>query len=57
VQGPGMDTVGNMMQFAPVQNGPRHMSQESISIQDAGGWSNGRHSPDAWGSISARAMR
>lgn len=58
VSSPGMDTVGNLPQFASPQNGPRHMSQESISIHDAsGGWTNGRHSPDAWGSISARSMR
>jgi hypothetical protein len=52
------DSVGNMSQFAPSQNGPRHASQESVSV-DAGGWQNGngRHSPDAWGSISARSLR
>ncbi|KAE8448088.1 hypothetical protein EG329_009853 [Mollisiaceae sp. DMI_Dod_QoI] len=48
------DTVGQMPSFAPNQNGSRHVSQESI---DAGGWANGRHSPDAWGSISARSTR
>jgi hypothetical protein len=56
VQSPGVDTVGNMVQFAPSQNGARHVSQESISV-DTGGWANGRHSPDAWGSISARSVR
>jgi hypothetical protein len=58
VQNSGGDSVGNMAQFAPSQNGPRHASQESISV-DAGGWQkgNGRHSPDAWGSISARSLR
>lgn len=50
------DTLGQMPNFAPNQNGSRHVSQESMSI-DAGGWTNGRHSPDAWGSISARSMR
>jgi hypothetical protein len=53
---PGGDTLGNMGKFASVQNGTRHVSQESMSI-DAGGWQNGRHSPDAWGTISARSMR
>jgi hypothetical protein len=54
-QNPGGDSVGNMAQF----NVPRHASQESVSIE-GGGWhngNNGRHSPDAWGSISARALR
>merc|ERR1711964_776340 len=50
----GVDTLGQMGQFAPKSNGSRHVSQESV---DAGGWANGRHSPDAWGSISARSMR
>ncbi|CZR59854.1 related to GTS1-transcription factor of the Gcs1p/Glo3p/Sps18p family [Phialocephala subalpina] len=54
-QGTG-DTVGQMPTFAPIQNGSRHVSQESMSI-DTGGWTNGRHSPDAWGSISARSTR
>ncbi|CAL3967437.1 unnamed protein product [Diplocarpon coronariae] len=54
VQDPG-DTMGPMGQFQPKQNGgSRHVSKESV---DAGGWANGRHSPDAWGSISARSMR
>lgn len=53
----GQDTAGNTMQFPPAQSGPRHMTHESISVNDAGAWTNGRHSPDAWGSISARAMR
>ncbi|KAK2625059.1 hypothetical protein QTJ16_005428 [Diplocarpon rosae] len=49
------DTLGTMGQFQPKQNGAsRHVSKESV---DAGGWANGRHSPDAWGSISARSMR
>lgn len=52
----GQDTLGQMGQFAPAQNGSRHVSQESVNI-DAGGWTNGRHSPDAWGSISARNLR
>ncbi|KAK0121611.1 hypothetical protein ONS95_009899 [Cadophora gregata] len=53
-QSAGVDTLGQMGQFAPKPNGSRHVSQESV---DAGGWTNGRHSPDAWGSISARSMR
>ncbi|KAL2076032.1 hypothetical protein VTL71DRAFT_975 [Oculimacula yallundae] len=53
-QNAGVDTLGQMGQFAPKSNGSRHVSQESV---DAGGWANGRHSPDAWGSISARPMR
>ncbi|PBP21720.1 UBA/TS-N domain-containing protein [Diplocarpon rosae] len=49
------DTLGTMGQFPPKQNGgSRHVSKESV---DAGGWANGRHSPDAWGSISARSTR
>ncbi|KUJ11840.1 ArfGap-domain-containing protein [Mollisia scopiformis] len=55
MQSPG-DTLGQMPNFAPNPNGSRHVSQESMSV-DAGGWSNGRHSPDAWGSISARSLR
>lgn len=57
VQSPGgEDTLGSMGQFGPPRNGVRHVSQESINV-DTGGWTNGRHSPDAWGSISARSMR
>jgi hypothetical protein len=58
VQSSGGDSVGNLAQFAPTQNGPRHASQESVSV-DPGGWhnGNGRHSPDAWGNISARSLR
>ncbi|EKD13684.1 uncharacterized protein L3040_005692 [Drepanopeziza brunnea f. sp. 'multigermtubi'] len=48
------DTLGQMAQFPPKKNGSRNVSRESV---DASGWANGRHSPDAWGSISARAMR
>ena len=40
-------------QYAP-QNGARHVSQESMTV-DTGGW-NGRHSPDAWGTISSRSV-
>lgn len=56
-QNPAADSVGNMPQFAPNRNGPRHASQESVNVD--GGWhnGNGRHSPDAWGSISARSLR
>ncbi|CZS97582.1 hypothetical protein WAI453_008716 [Rhynchosporium graminicola] len=50
----GVDTMGQMGQFAPQSNGNRFVSQESV---DAGGWTNGRHSPNAWGSISARSAR
>ncbi|KAG9239656.1 hypothetical protein BJ875DRAFT_390960 [Amylocarpus encephaloides] len=59
VQSPGGgDNVGNLVSFAPTStpNGPRHASHESVSI-DAGGWQNGRHSPDVWGTISARSVR
>lgn len=54
----GGNATGNLVSFAPapVNSGPRHVSQESVSI-DAGGWQNGRHSPDAWGTISARSVR
>ena len=52
-QSAGGDTVGQMPIFQN-QNGTRHVSQESV---DAGGWQSGRHSPDAWGTISARSMR
>ncbi len=54
--GAGIDRLGAMGQFVPGPNGARHVSQESMAV-DTGGWSNGRHSPDAWGSISARSMR
>lgn len=47
--------VGNMPggtgQLQP-RTGP---SRESMAI-NAGDWQNGRHSPDAWGTISARTM-
>jgi hypothetical protein len=55
MQSPGGDTTGSMNPFPTTQNGARHVSQESVSV-DAG-WQNGRHSPDAWGTISARSMR
>lgn len=54
VQNLGGDS-GPMGQFAQAQNGARHVSQESMSV-DTGGW-NGRHSPDAWGTISSRSVR
>jgi hypothetical protein len=54
VQSPARDS-GAMGQFVPAQNGARHVSQESMSV-DVGGW-NGRHSPDAWGTISSRSVR
>ena len=53
-QGLGGETVRNVEPTS--QNGSRHVSQESMSV-DAGGWHNGRHSPDAWGTISARSVR
>jgi hypothetical protein len=53
VQSPAGD-AGSMAQFAPTQNMARHVSQESV---DVGGWQSGRHSPDAWGQISARSVR
>lgn len=56
VHSPAGDSVGNMNPFPQVPNGARHASQESVNI-DAGGWQNGRHSPDAWGTISARYPR
>ncbi|RDL37524.1 uncharacterized protein BP5553_04957 [Venustampulla echinocandica] len=54
-QSPGAESGGNMAPFPP-PNGARHISRESVNI-DIGGWQNGRHSPDAWGTISARSMR
>lgn len=39
---------------APLQKISRNLSQESLSAN--GGWMNGRHSPEAWRSISARSM-
>jgi hypothetical protein len=56
VQSSAGDTLGSVNPFPQTQNGARHASQESVSI-DAGGWQNGRHSPDAWGTISARSTR
>ncbi|KAG9242853.1 hypothetical protein BJ878DRAFT_148143 [Calycina marina] len=48
-----VDSLGAMGQFRP-QLTARHISQESV---DAAGWQSGRHSPDAWGTISARSTR
>ncbi|TVY33094.1 UBA domain-containing protein [Lachnellula occidentalis] len=56
VHSPAGNSIGNMNPFPQVPNGARHASQESVNI-DAGGWQNGRHSPDAWGTISARSAR
>ncbi|KAG0652070.1 UBA domain-containing 3 [Hyphodiscus hymeniophilus] len=53
VQRPAGDA--GMGAYAPAQQGARHVSQESLSV-DTGGW-NGRHSPDAWGTISSRSVR
>ena len=47
----GMGSAGPFGQ----QNGTRQVSRESMAI-DGGGWHNGRHSPDAWGTI-ARSMQ
>lgn len=58
--GAGSNATGNLVSFAPAPvtngGGRGHASQESVSI-DSGGWQNGRHSPDAWGTISARSVR
>jgi hypothetical protein len=54
VQSAGGDLAGGAGRFS--QAGARHTSQESVSV-NAGDWQNGRHSPDAWGTISARSMR
>jgi len=49
-------SMGNAGPFgSQQQNGTRQISRESMAI-DAGGWQNGRHSPDAWGTI-ARSMQ
>lgn len=55
--GAGMPSVGGSLAVGP---GPfatagAARSRESVSI-NAGDWKNGRHSPDAWGTISARSM-
>jgi hypothetical protein len=56
----GRDLLGATGMFSSQQlqhqQGARHISHESMSI-DVGGWQNGRHSPDAWGTMSSRAMR
>ncbi|KAI9704144.1 MAG: hypothetical protein M1836_007005 [Candelina mexicana] len=39
---------------AQLNGGARHASQESVDI---GGWQSGRHSPDAFASLSARFVR
>lgn len=43
-------------EISPIEKNSQHMSQESNNL-DTGGWMNGRHSPEAWRSISARSMR
>ena len=48
----GVDSLGAMGQFPPPHQS-RHISQESVDA----GWQSGRHSPDAWGTISARSTR
>lgn len=53
IQSAGADSLGSMPRF-PSSSNSRHVSQESV---DAGGWQSGRHSPDAWGTISARSVR
>jgi len=49
----GMDTMGVMGQFASA-DATRHVSRDSLLV-DTGSWQNGRHSPDAWGTISGSA--
>ncbi|KAI9783328.1 MAG: hypothetical protein M1835_003823 [Candelina submexicana] len=48
--------VGEATAVRPAQlnGGARHASQESV---DTGGWQSGRHSPDAFASLSARFVR
>ena len=48
----GVDSLGAMGTF-PTPTQSRHISQESVDA----GWQSGRHSPDAWGTISARSTR
>ena len=48
----GVDSLGAMGNFPPPTQS-RHISQESVDA----GWQSGRHSPDAWGTISARSTR
>ncbi|TQS38797.1 hypothetical protein Golomagni_00687 [Golovinomyces magnicellulatus] len=43
-------------EISPIQKISQHISQESNNLE-TGGWMNGRHSPEAWRSISARSMR
>jgi hypothetical protein len=45
----GVDSSGAMAQN---QNGTRHISQESVSV-DAGWYEGRHHSPEAWGTISS----
>jgi hypothetical protein len=57
--GGGLQSAGGNLAAGAGQFGQapaRHTSQESVSV-NAGDWQNGRHSPDAWGTISARSMR
>jgi hypothetical protein len=54
VQSPSGDLLGDIGQYN--QQGQRQISRESV-IVNTGDWQNGRHSPDAWGTISARSMR
>lgn len=53
--GGGGGGVGLGARPMPLANGEsRHVSQESV---DVGGWQSGRHSPDAFASLSARFVR
>jgi hypothetical protein len=53
----GNSNTGGMNQFGMNGNGRGHVSQDSIAV-DSNGWypHNGRHSPDAFANLSARAM-
>lgn len=49
----GVSDVGSRP-AAHANGGSRHVSQESV---DVGGFQSGRHSPDAFASLSARFVR
>lgn len=57
--GGGVQSMGGNMQTGAgtfAQPSAGQPSRESMMI-NAGDWQNGRHSPDAWGTISARSIR
>lgn len=57
--GGGVQSAGGNIAVGPgqfAQAGAGNPSRESMMI-NAGDWQNGRHSPDAWGTISARSIR